>query len=91
MSFLLTGSGGDSVSGKVTLPPVDAGTRSQTDVKSSTQVRVVFRKGPITVEVPGRTLGAASLGENVKVSISEGQKTFMGRLMEGKAVQVDLP
>ena len=91
VSFLLTGSSGDSVSGRVTLPAVDAVARAQSDVKSSSPVRVVFRRGPVTVEVPGRTLGAASIGENVKVSIAENQKTFTGRLIEGKAVQVDLP
>jgi hypothetical protein len=91
VSFLLIGSGGDSVSGRVTLPAGDAAPSGQFDVKSSSRVRVVFRKGPITVEVPGKTLGAASLGENVKVSTIESQKTFMGRLIEGMAVQVDLP
>jgi len=91
VSFLLTGSSGGSVSGRVTLPTVDAVPGAPAGVKSSSPVRVVFRKGPITVEVPGRTLGSASLGESVNVSIAESQKTFMGRVIEGKAVQVDLP
>jgi len=91
VSFLLTGSNGGSVSGRVVLPAVDAAASAQTSVKSSSQVRVLFRKGPITVEVPGKVLGAASLGDSVKVSIAESQKTFTGRVMEGKAVQVDLP
>jgi flagella basal body P-ring formation protein FlgA len=52
---------------------------------------VVFRKGPITVEVPGKTLGASSVGDVVNVSIAESQKTFTGRVTDERAVQVDLP
>jgi hypothetical protein len=91
VSFLLTGSAGGSFSGKVTLPPVDDGAVAQAVVKPGSQVRVVFRRGPITVEVPGRTLGAASPGDDVKVSVTESHKTFTGRMLEGKAVNVDLP
>jgi hypothetical protein len=90
VSFVLTGSGGSSVSGRVTLPPGDAAGEIS-GVRSSSQVRVVFHKGPITVEVPGKTLAAASVGENVSVFVAESQKTFTGRLIDGKAVQVDLP
>jgi hypothetical protein len=91
VSFLLTGSGGNTVSGRVTLPSGSMGADFQRGVKSSSPVRVVFRKGPITVEVPGKTLSNASVGENVSVVVSEGQKTFTGRVLDGKAVQVDLP
>jgi flagella basal body P-ring formation protein FlgA len=60
-------------------------------VKSGTPVTVVFKKGLITIEMPGRTLGSASVGDPVSVMVSESQKTFSGQLMDGKAVQVDLP
>jgi hypothetical protein len=94
VSFLLAGSSG-SVNGRVTIASADAAPGAQYDaqsgVRSSSAVRVVFHKGPITVEVPGRALAAASVGDTVRVSISESQKTFTGRLGEGKAVQVDLP
>jgi hypothetical protein len=91
VSFLLTGSTGNSVSGRVTLPPVPAGTDTPRAVKSNEPVRVVFRKGPITVEMPGKALAGATVGDNVNVFIAESQKTFSGRVIEGKAVQVDLP
>ena len=87
--FLLVGAGGGSVTGRVTLPVVDAG--AQGGVSSGTPARVVFHKGPITVEVPGRALGAGSAGDNVNVSITETRKTFSGRVIDGKVVQVDLP
>jgi hypothetical protein len=91
VSFLLTGSNGDAVSGRVTLPAPQAGPDLQRGVKSSAQVRVVFRKGPITVEMPGKTMGSASMGETVSVFVADIQKTFTGRVIDGKAVQVDLP
>jgi hypothetical protein len=91
VSFLLTGSGGGSVSGRVSLPPVDSAGSTKAGLKSSTPVRVVFRKGPITVEVPGKTLGASSVEGTVNVSIAESHKTFAGRVTGERAVQVDLP
>jgi hypothetical protein len=91
VSFLLTGTNGDAVSGRVTLPAPQVGPDLQRGVKSSAPVRVVFRKGPITVEMPGKTMGSASVGENVSVFIADSQKTFTGRVIDGKAVQVDLP
>ena len=91
VSFLLIGSGGNAVSGRVMLPSAPAGTDYQRGVKSSAPVRVVFRKGPITVEMPGKALASASVGENVSVFVADSQKTFTGRVIEGKAVQVDLP
>ena len=91
VSFLLTGSGGSSVSGRVTLPPALAGPDLQRGVKASAPVRVVFHKGPITVEMPGKALASAAVGDAVSVYIADSQKTFTGRVTDGKAVQVDLP
>jgi hypothetical protein len=91
VSFHLTGSGGNAVAGRVTLPAAPAGADLQWGVKSSSPVRVVFRKGPITVEMPGKALSSASVGESVSVFIADSQKTFTGRVIDGKAVQVDLP
>ena len=91
VSFLLTGTNGSAVSGRVTLPPASEGSDPLLGVKSSTPVRVVFRKGLITVEMPGRALASAAVGETVSVYISDSQKTFTGRVTDGKAVQVDLP
>ena len=91
VSFQLSGSGGGSVSGRVTLPAAPASPDSASAVKSNAPVRVVFRKGPITVEMTGRALGSAAVGQQVAVYIADSQKTFTGRVLDGKAVQVDLP
>jgi Chaperone for flagella basal body P-ring formation len=91
VAFLLVGAGGGSVSGRVALPAVDPSAAAQAGVSSGTPVRVVFHKGPITVEVPGKALAAASAGDNVDVSITESRKTFNGRVIDAKVVQVDLP
>lgn len=91
ISFLLTDSAGNSVSGRVTLAAAPEGADFQEGVKSSSPVRVVFRKGPISVEVPGKALSSASVGENVSVFVAGSARTFTGRVIDGKAVQVDLP
>jgi hypothetical protein len=91
VSFLLTGMNGNAVSGRVTLPPAPTGGDSPWGVKSSAPVRVVFRKGHITVEMPGKALATAAVGDAVSVVVADIQKTFTGRVLEGKAVQVDLP
>ncbi|HET6452333.1 MAG TPA: flagella basal body P-ring formation protein FlgA [Spirochaetia bacterium] len=95
VSFTLTGSDGSSVSGRVSLPAAASGPSAAPDpgtaVRSSSAVRVLFRRGPITVEMPGKALSSASVGDTVSVLVPDSQKTFTGRLVEGKAVQVDLP
>jgi len=98
VSFQLTGTSGGSVSGRASLPAAvaapdaaptaDAGAPA---VKGATIVRVVFRKGPITVEMPGRVVAGGGVGQAVTVYIPDSQKTFTGRVLDGKAVQVDLP
>jgi len=90
VSFSLTGSDGGMVSGRVTLPPVTAADAAA-GVRMNTPVRVVFRRGLVTVEMPGRALSSAAVGDPVSVYVADSQKTFTGRLLEGKAVQVDLP
>lgn len=89
VTFSLSGTAGGSVTGRLTLvtpsgAPVAA-------VKSGTPVNVIFKKGLITIEMPGKTLGSASVGDPVSVLVAESQKTFSGQLLDGKAVEVDLP
>jgi hypothetical protein len=60
-------------------------------VRSNDAVRVIFHKGPITIEMPGRTLASAAVGQSVNVLVTDSQKSFAGRLLEGKAVDVELP
>jgi len=92
VSFQLTGTSGSSVSGRVTLagpsPAADIGTSA---VKGSSIVKVVFRKGPITVEMPGRVVSVGSGGQAVTVYMPDSQRTFTGRSLDAKVVQVDLP
>jgi hypothetical protein len=60
-------------------------------VHASDAVRVIFHKGPITIEMLGRTLTAAALGQTVNVLVTDSQKSFMGKLLAGKTVDVELP
>ena len=77
------------MAGRLTLvAPLGAATAA---VRSGTPVNVIFKKGLITIEMPGKTLGSASVGDPVSVLVAESQKTFSGQLLDGKAVEVDLP
>ena len=94
--FTLAGTGGSSVTGRVALSAAGAASVSGEGVKSGNPVRVFFRKGPITIEMPGTSRAAAAVGERVGVYVADGQKNFTGRVMDGKAmevkvVEVDLP
>ncbi len=92
VSFQLTGSAGGSVAGRVTLPAAAPGVDAAgTALKGSSLVKVIFRRGPITVEMPGRVVSGGAAGQAVTVYIPDSQKTFTGRALDGKAVQVDLP
>jgi hypothetical protein len=91
ISFSMTGSGGGSVSGKASLSAA-AGTVGLTDgVRSGSPVQVIFRKGPITIEMPGKALAAAAMGGKVGVYVADSRKSFIGRVVDMKAVEVELP
>jgi hypothetical protein len=89
VSFSLAGSAGSTASGKVLIASV--GGDSIAEVKQGTPVNVIFRKGPITIEMPGKAMGSAVTGDSVTVTVVDSQKSFMGVLTDGKAVNVDLP
>jgi hypothetical protein len=89
--FTLAGTGGSSVTGRVALSSTGAVSVSGEGVKSGGPVRVFFRKGPITIEMPGKSLATAAVGERVGVYVADGRKSFSGRVTEGKGVEVDLP
>jgi hypothetical protein len=87
ISFSLAGSGGSSISGRVGI----GGATPVMLIASGTAVQVVFHKGPITIETPGKSLGVAGPGETVSVLLTDSQKTVTARVLDGKAVTVDLP
>jgi hypothetical protein len=91
VSFSLTGTGGNSVSGRVSLSRVTGPAESTEGIRSGAPVQVLFRKGPITIEMPGKALASAAVGGKVSVFIPDSQKNFVGRAVGGKAVEVDLP
>ena len=62
-----------------------------TSVKQGAAVQVIFRKGQISIEMPGTALATASAGEAVSVYVAESHKSFTGHVLDGKAVKVDLP
>jgi hypothetical protein len=84
------GSSGGAAGGRIVLA-VTGGGSGAVEVRARDPVRVVFHRGPITIEMQGKALSAAALGDSVKVQVSDSQKSFTGRVAAGKAVDVDLP
>jgi hypothetical protein len=91
VSFALSAGGGGSVKGRVSFPAADGPAASDQRVAAGTAVNVIFHKGPVTVEMPGKSLSTARVGDRVSVFVAESQKKFAGRLLDGKAVDVELP
>jgi hypothetical protein len=91
VSFSLLGLTGGSMVGRLSISGSALPLALSSGVKSGTPVSVVFRKGVITIEMPGKATGSAAVGQKVGVSIAESQRAFTGTVMDGKAVQVDLP
>ena len=61
------------------------------DVRANDPVQVAFHKGLITIEMPGKALGQAAVGQPVNVLVTDNQRSFTGKLLSGKAVDVELP
>jgi hypothetical protein len=59
-------------------------------VRENDPVSVFFRKGAITIEMPGRALQSAHLGEQAKVFIPESRLSFSGIVVGNKAVSVEI-
>ncbi len=89
-SFSATSDGG-KVSGRIVLALKGDTRAAAADIRTSDPVRVIFHKGPITIEMQGKALGGAAVGQTVNVVVSDSQKSFAGRLLAGKAVDVELP
>jgi len=90
VSYALTGSGGGSVSGRVSFS-APAGDSGSTDgVRSGTPVKVIFHKGPITIEIPGKAAATAAVGGRVEVYVADSRRSFVGRVVDAKAVEVEL-
>lgn len=91
VSYSLAGSSGNSVAGRVSVS-APAGTIGSTDgVRSGSQIRVLFRKGPITIEMPGKATATAAMGGRVGVYVADSKRSFIGRVVDAKAVEVELP
>jgi hypothetical protein len=84
VSFALAGT-----TGKLTFVSTRNDTASS--VRAGSPVQVIFHKGLITIEMPGKALAAGAAGETVAVLVTDSQKSFTGQVVNGKAVQVDLP
>ncbi len=84
-------SAGGQASGRVLLAMKEDPSAASADVRASDPVLVVFHKGPITIEMQGKAQGPAAIGDMVSVQVTDSQKTFSGRLLSGKAVDVELP
>jgi hypothetical protein len=91
VSYSLTGSGGGSVSGRVSFSAPTGGAGSTDGVRSGAPVKVIFHKGPITIEMPGKATATAAMGGRVGVYVADSQRSFIGRVVDTKAVEVELP
>jgi len=91
VSFSFSGQQAQPVSGKIVLAirPVAAGIGE--GVNSGDQVQVVFRRGPISIEMQGKALTTAAPGDKVSVFVPDSQKSFNGRVAGRKAVEVEIP
>lgn len=90
VSYTASGDGGQA-SGRIILAMQGDPRSATADVRASDPVRIVFHRGPITIETQGKALGAAAVGETVNVLVTDSRKSFSGRLLAGKAVDVELP
>ena len=84
------GSAGGAAGGRLILA-LSGGGSGAVEIRASDPVRVVFHRGPITIEMQGKALTSAALGDSLSVQVSDSQKSFIGRAAAGKAVDVDLP
>ncbi len=64
---------------------------AQPGVRPNDSVWVRFRKGAVTVEMPGRATAPAQVGGEVTVFVPEARRSFSGVLEDGKAVSVEIP
>ncbi len=72
-------------------PPLSGdGTTEGYVIAANDPVTVVFRRGAIAIEMPGKAQGSASLGRTVSVYIPESRLTFTGIVTGNKAVTVDI-
>ena len=91
VSFSLSGDPGNSVTGRVVIPATDGGLGTSQGLRTGSLVQVVFHRGLITIEMPGKITGPVGAGEKVSVYVPDSQRTFSGKIIDGKAVSVELP
>jgi hypothetical protein len=90
VSFSLSSAEG-SVSGRAVIASPAQGPEARPGIRSGVPVQVVFHKNLITIEMQGKAQGAAGIGEAVAVFVADSQKSFTGKLREGRVVDVELP
>jgi hypothetical protein len=90
VSFSLAGADG-SFAGRAVFASAAGMSEAKPGLKPGTPVQIVFHKDLITIEMQGKALGAAAVGDTVNVLVADSQKSFTGKVCEGKVVEVDLP
>ena len=91
ISFTTTGPGGETAFGRLVVTLRAGASADREGVRASDQVQVFFRKGPIAIEMQGKALSTAALGEKVSVYVADSLKSFSGRVAGRKAVEVEIP
>jgi Chaperone for flagella basal body P-ring formation len=81
----------DQSSGRILLGLKEDARAAVAGLRAGDSVQVIFHKGPITIEMQGKAQMAAAVGDTVSVLVTDSRRTFSGRLLAGKAVDVELP
>ena len=60
-------------------------------VKAGDRVNIIFRKGNIWLEVPGKTYRSGDVGDQITVYQLDGHRRFTGIVIGPKEVEVEIP
>jgi hypothetical protein len=77
--------------GSITLRVRTTGATAAEGVRAGDKVQVTFRRGLVAIEMQGKALATAGFGDSVAVSIPDGNRSFSGRVIGKKVVEVELP
>jgi hypothetical protein len=81
----------DRVLATITLRVRTTAATAAEGVKAGDKVQLMFRKGPVTIEMQGKALATAGFGDSVAVYVPDSLRSFSGRVIGKKAVSVELP
>jgi hypothetical protein len=60
-------------------------------VKAGDRITIIFRRGNVWLEVPGKTYRSGDVGDTITVYQLEGHRRFTGTVKGPKEVEVEIP